>query len=179
MGTNLHKKRELVMRNWLTICGRFGVACATIGLLLCVAAAQEASSPLTLRTNDGHVAHIFPTVNLAPALPPDSGPLVYHNGTAPVMQSSVTTYAIYWVPAKLQNGGATSIPTHYQSVQTESITTTLSTIRLLPLGRSSTSRTRAALAARPSIPTPIRRRVAQTRPHRATASPTRNWRRNY
>ncbi len=33
------------------------------------------------------------------------------------MQSSVTTYAIYWVPAKLQNGGATSIPTHYQSVQ--------------------------------------------------------------
>ena len=105
------------MRNRLAVRARLGIVCGTISLLLCsAAAAQEASSPLTLRASDGHGIHIFPTVNLAPALPPDSGPLVYNGG--PVMQASVSTYAIFWIPAsgKLQNGGATSMTAHYQTV---------------------------------------------------------------
>lgn len=85
-------------------------------LLATVVAAQEASSRLTLRDDDGHAVHIFPSINLAPALPPDSGPLLYH-GHGPVMQASVTTYAIFWVPAKLQNGNNTSMSAHYQTVQ--------------------------------------------------------------
>jgi len=100
----------------LAVHTKFVIVCTTISLLLLsAAAAQEASSPLTLRASDGHAVHIFPTVHLAPALPPDSGPLVYNGG--PVMQSSVTTYAIFWVPAKLQNGGATSMTAHYQTVE--------------------------------------------------------------
>jgi len=108
------------MRNQTTVCARLATVCATISLLLlCAAAAQEvpAPSPLTVRDSNGHAAHIFPSVKLAPALTPDAGPLIYHNGTAPVMQSSVTAYTIFWVPAKLQNGHATSMTTHYQTVQ--------------------------------------------------------------
>jgi hypothetical protein len=101
------------MRNRLS--ARFAFICATIGVLLLCAAAAQQSSPLTIRASDGHGIHIFPTVNMAPALPPDAGPLLYNGG--PVMQASVTTYAIFWVPAKLQNGGATGMTAHYQAVQ--------------------------------------------------------------
>ena len=48
--------------------------------------------------------------------PPTSG----HSSvprTARSCRPSVTTYAIFWVPAKLQNGGATSMTAHYQTVQ--------------------------------------------------------------
>jgi len=105
------------MRNRLLVCVQFLLGCASISsLLFSLAAAQEASSPLTLRSSDGHAIHILPTVNLAPTLPPDVGPLVYNGG--PVMQSSVSTYAIFWLPAsgKLQNGGATTMTAHYQAV---------------------------------------------------------------
>jgi hypothetical protein len=102
------------MRNWLSV-SKFASACAITGVLLGVAAAQDASSSLVVRGSDGRAAHIFPTVSLAPALPPDVGPLVYHGG--PVIQSTLTTYAIFWVPAKLQNGGATSMTAHYQTVE--------------------------------------------------------------
>jgi hypothetical protein len=44
-----------------------------------------------------------------------SMPLTYHGG--PVM-TSAKTYAIFWLPSKLQNGAATTLPAHYQSVQT-------------------------------------------------------------
>lgn len=67
-----------------------------------------------------HEVHIMP---LAPksAEPQmvanvSSLPLTYHGG--PVM-TSAKTYAIFWLPStgKLQNGAATSLPAHYQSVQ--------------------------------------------------------------
>jgi hypothetical protein len=114
-------KRESRVKNRLAVCAKFATACATITLLLfAVASAQVQSSPLTLRSGDGRVGHIFPTISMAPALPPDSGPLIYNNASfhPPVMQASVTTYAIFWVPAKLQNGAATSMTAHYQTVQT-------------------------------------------------------------
>jgi hypothetical protein len=102
------------MSNRLSLCSKFAVACGTVSLLVCAASAQNASSPLIVRGNDGHAIHILPTVSRAPALPPDVGPLNYNGG--PVMQASVTTYAIFWIPAKLQNGGTTAMTTHYQTV---------------------------------------------------------------
>jgi hypothetical protein len=45
--------------------------------------------------------------------------LTYHGG--PVM-TSVTTYAIFWAPAKLQNGHATSLPASYRNIQTSFLT---------------------------------------------------------
>jgi hypothetical protein len=103
------------MRSRFSVGSKFAVVCATVSLLICAAAAQDASSPLIVRGEDGHAIHILPTVRNVPALPPDVGPLVYHNG--PVIQGSLTTYAIFWVPAKLQNGGATSMTAHYQLVE--------------------------------------------------------------
>jgi hypothetical protein len=73
-----------------------------------VATGQEA----TPQTNDYNI-HVFPTVNRAPVLPPSA--LTYHGG--PVMQNGVTAYAIFWVPPTLQNGTATSMTAHYQTVQ--------------------------------------------------------------
>ena len=85
-----------------------------VGVMLClllqVAAAQE-STP----RSGGYNIHVFPTVNKAPELTPDSGPLLYHGG--PVLQTGVTTYAIFWVPPQLQNGNPTSMTAHYQTVQ--------------------------------------------------------------
>jgi hypothetical protein len=40
-------------------------------------------------------------------------PLTYHGG--PVM-TSATTYAIYWIPSRLQNGGATSVSSNYENI---------------------------------------------------------------
>src|SRR5438270_9566493 len=102
------------MKNWLSRSTKLAALCATAGMFICAATAQEAS-PLTVQSNDGHAIHILPTTRMAPALPPDVGPLVYHGG--PVMQAGNTLYAIFWVPAKLQNGGATSMTAHYQSVE--------------------------------------------------------------
>lgn len=45
----------------------------------------------------------------------DTPALSYHGG--PVM-TSATTYAIFWVPSKLQDGQSTSLPQSYQNVQT-------------------------------------------------------------
>jgi hypothetical protein len=106
------------MKNRLAGCVKFATVFATITLLMfSVAAAQEASSRLTVRSQDGHIAHIFPSRRVAPALPADAGPLIYHGGNPPVMQASVAVYTIFWVPAKLQNGRATSLTAHYQTVE--------------------------------------------------------------
>jgi hypothetical protein len=40
-------------------------------------------------------------------------PLTYHGG--PVM-TNATTYAIYWIPSKLQNGGATGVSSNYENI---------------------------------------------------------------
>lgn len=48
--------------------------------------------------------------------PASALPLVYANG--PVMLSTVT-YALYWEPAKLQNGAASTVPSNYNSLMTQ------------------------------------------------------------
>lgn len=86
------------------------------GLLALQASAwAQATSPLTV-TNGEQKAHIMPTVSRATELPPDNGPLLYNGG--PVMLGSNIFYAIYWIPAKLQNGGTTTLSAHYQAVET-------------------------------------------------------------
>jgi hypothetical protein len=94
---------------------RFTLVGTLLSLLLSVGAAAQEPTP---RNGDYNI-HIFPTVNrLAPVLPPSS--LLYHGGL--VMQSGVTAYAIFWVPTHLQTGGATSMTSHYQSVQKSMLT---------------------------------------------------------
>ena len=74
------------------------------------------SSPLTQETSSGRI-HMTPTTDFYKSLPQaDNGPLLYHAGGA-VMNPSVTIYPIFWVPAHLQNGGATGMTNHYQAVQ--------------------------------------------------------------
>ena len=102
------------MKNWLSVSSKFVASFAAIGVLACTAAAQD--SRLTARDSQGHGAHMFPSVNVAAAALPPATPLIYHGG--PVIQASLTTYAIFWVPATLQTGGATSMSAHYQTVQT-------------------------------------------------------------
>ncbi len=105
------------MKNSSKILARFIMIGATMGLLLPASAmAQNGSLQLTPQT-DGYDIHIFPTINSKGAFAPpsDPGPLVYHGG--PVMQNGVTPYVIFWVPPTLQNGGATSMSAHYQTVE--------------------------------------------------------------
>jgi len=111
------------MRKLLTFLIGFAAVCTISGLLVRDRAqGQEQLSSLTV--SDGvSTIHIFPTVNEKAALARpllDTGPLVYHSG-GPIMQS-VTTYAIFWVPPKLQNGGSTSMSAHYQLVQRNLLT---------------------------------------------------------
>lgn len=83
------------------------------------AAAPEEAPPSLLNVGEnGHYIHILPTVQVAKGLQgnADTGPLLYHSGGA-VMNPSVTTYAIFWVPSNLQNGQSTSMSAHYQGVQ--------------------------------------------------------------
>src|SRR5215469_11115851 len=101
------------------------VTVASIAVVMCLLlqrsriGAQEGPPQLTLSDAE-HAVHVFPTVAGAGAhanLGTLSGPLVYNGG--PVMTGSVTTYAIFWLPAsgKLQNGNPTSMSAHYQTVQ--------------------------------------------------------------
>ena len=76
---------------------------------------------LTFTSPRGNFVHMFPTVGIAErraaatAAAPDTGPLLYHNGGS--IMPTITVYPIFWVPAHLQNGGATSMSTDYQLVQ--------------------------------------------------------------
>jgi Phosphate-induced protein 1 conserved region len=92
---------------------RTPIACLgamAIASLLGTAVAQDAHT-------NGQNYHIFPTISQHHAAPPpaDPGPLLYNGG--PVMQNGVVPYIIYWAPAKLQNGTATSIPTQYRNIE--------------------------------------------------------------
>jgi hypothetical protein len=75
---------------------------------------------MTVTNTQGHVAHLFPTVQKAAALRRamgtvgGSGPLTYHGG--PIMPA-VLIYNIFWAPAKLQDGTSTFYHTAYPSVQ--------------------------------------------------------------
>jgi hypothetical protein len=99
------------MKNQLCSLTKLAVVVALMSLLLQVAVTAQEATP----RSGGNDIHIFPTLSEAAALPPPATPLTYHGGK--VMQSGVSTYAIFWVPAKLQNGGATSMTAHYQLVQ--------------------------------------------------------------
>jgi hypothetical protein len=99
----------------------FAIA-AAVGLSMvppfCLSAqAQDSTSHLTLRSVETNI-HILPTPSDAAALvrPFDdgAGPLSYHSGG--VIMPTVTTFAIFWNPPKLQDGTPTSIPAHYQTV---------------------------------------------------------------
>lgn len=83
-----------------------------------LAMAQDVvNSPYVVSGATGNV-HIYPTpeasdqIKAGGVLPP-SGVLSYHGG--PIM-TGVNMYAIFWVPAKLQNGTATSLTAKYESV---------------------------------------------------------------
>jgi hypothetical protein len=83
-----------------------------------VALSASSAPTLTPVNENGGVAHVFPSKPLAAAranIFADYGPLTYHGG--PIMPT-VTSYAIYWVPPKLQNGAATGWSSTYQNVQT-------------------------------------------------------------
>jgi len=80
--------------------------------------ADQNLSPLTLSSGDSLV-HVFPTVSAAGSgalgpVPSDSGPLVYHSGGQTM--SSVTTYAIFWLPLSLQSGAPTSMSASYRPI---------------------------------------------------------------
>ena len=89
---------------------------AITGLILGRSAqAQDDLAQLTW-SNATSSIHEFPTVNRAAGLVGlDSGPLLYHTGGS--IMPTVTTYAIFWVPPKLQTGGATSMSAQYITVQ--------------------------------------------------------------
>jgi hypothetical protein len=78
------------------------------------AQAQENPSPLTVGSGDARI-HVLPTVGGAHALAPsafaDTGPLLYNGG--PIMPH-VTTYAIFWIPPRLQTGASTGVSANYR-----------------------------------------------------------------
>jgi hypothetical protein len=95
------------------------VAALTAVSLQTVLAAQDVVGSPYLVTGETGAAHIHLTPELNRQLRaqqgvlPPAGVLTYHGG--PIM-SGVSAYAIFWVPAKLQNGGATSLTAKYESV---------------------------------------------------------------
>src|ERR1700730_12800584 len=64
-----------------------------------------ARHPHPLKTKHYHANHAF-----------DVLPLEYHNG--PVMRTTTTSYAIFWLPSTLQDGSATAVNTTYVSLIT-------------------------------------------------------------
>jgi hypothetical protein len=73
--------------------------------------------------SNGRTVHLMPTVQGARAIakaralaPLAGGPLVYHAGGS--IMPRVKLYAIFWIPAALQNGGSTGMPVAYQNLQT-------------------------------------------------------------
>jgi hypothetical protein len=99
--------------------------CAAIGLMAATggAAMAQADSPLIF-SRPGHIAHFFPTHQLAKDLGlirpkhevTPTPALTYHGG--PVMQPALHLYIIYWNPGHLQSGASSIIPTGYKTVTT-------------------------------------------------------------
>lgn len=84
-----------------------------IAVLVAATFALAQDSPLTIN-NGSNAVHVFPTRSVHAAAPLAAGALLYHGG--PVM-STVNTYAIFWVPSQLQNGGSTSMSAAYQTIE--------------------------------------------------------------
>ena len=94
---------------------------AAMGLLAPGSVCAQGASVLMF-SDEEHSIHIFPPVGAAveraaarTTLNAQAGQLDYHGG--PVMSGNVTTYAIFWAPAKLQNGKPTTMSAHYRTVQ--------------------------------------------------------------
>lgn len=104
-----------------------GAFAATMAVSALPATSSAQSSPQSLlRPTDatGQMAHIMPTVPFRAAINraqgavgyESPGPLLYHAGGS-VMTGDIKFYVIFWVPAHLQNGAATTMPAAYQAVQ--------------------------------------------------------------
>ena len=89
------------------------VAGALLCLLLQVSSLAQDNSPYLLTDEQGNTVHIFPTPSTTGTIPAPTGALSYHGG--PIMPS-ITTYVIFWVPPKLQNGNPTSLSTTYENL---------------------------------------------------------------
>lgn len=78
---------------------------------------QGTNNPLDF-AGAANPAHIMPSRQYAATIPkelqPSGGGLTFHEG--PVM-ATVQTFAIFWLPAKLQDGSSSSFSTKYRSVQ--------------------------------------------------------------
>jgi hypothetical protein len=96
------------------------LAFAVLALLLpiMVAAQDVVNSPYVVTGETGTV-HIHLTPEMTSQIRAQQGPVLapgvlsYHGG--PIM-TGVNLYAIFWVPAKLQNGNPTSLTAKYESV---------------------------------------------------------------
>jgi hypothetical protein len=91
---------------------RSGVTTVLLTVVLAIFATAQ-DSPLNI-SNGSNAVHVLPTTGVRASAPPPAGALLYHGG--PVM-TTANTYAIFWVPPALQNGGATSMSAAYQTVQ--------------------------------------------------------------
>ena len=85
-----------------------------------LAMAQDVFNSPYVVTGETGTVHIMPTPELSRQIkaqqgvqPPAAPALSYHGG--PIM-TGVNAYAIYWIPAHLQNGGSTTLSAKYQSV---------------------------------------------------------------
>lgn len=84
-----------------------------------LAIAQDVVNSPYVVTGETGMAHIMPTVEMSRQIKAQQGAqppavlLNYHGG--PIM-TGVNAYAIFWIPAHLQNGGATNLTAKYQSV---------------------------------------------------------------
>ncbi len=95
------------------------LAAAVLTLLLPVMVAQDiVNSPYVVTGATGAV-HIYPTPALTQQIKAQQGPVLapgvlsYHGG--PIMTGN-NLYAIFWIPAKLQNGQSTTLTAKYQAV---------------------------------------------------------------
>jgi hypothetical protein len=104
------------MRRVNRIAGSLAVVALALASLAVLQTSAWAQGESPLMVTDGEQrAHILPTVKKQLEMPADNGPLIYHTDGV-VMTGSLTFYAIYWIPAHLQDGSATQLSSHYQSV---------------------------------------------------------------
>lgn len=89
---------------------------ALLALMMAAPATAQENSPYLITGETGTV-HIYPTPELSRQIKAQQslapGVLSYHGG--PIM-TGVNLYAIFWTPAKLQNGSSTSLSAKYESV---------------------------------------------------------------
>lgn len=94
---------------------------AAVGLAMLMpvlAIGQDAANSPYRVTGESGTVHIYPTPEMSRQIKAQqasnaAGVLSYHSG--PVM-SGENLYAIFWIPATLQNGGATGLSAKYQAV---------------------------------------------------------------